>query len=102
MYYYNIIVGFLCKYSLGPGNYLKAQAPSLSYGVRGRVSSTYMKYVNPEEKEIFPDKQRDYKAAIANKRYVRPFNFGAGLTVGYEFNVGILTSGNYNLGLTDV
>ncbi|MRG43925.1 outer membrane beta-barrel protein [Chitinophaga sp. SYP-B3965] len=101
-HYLELPANFLYKYSLGPGKLFAGAGPFLSYGISGRVKAEYEAYDSPERTVVFLDKQGDYNTAITNRQYLRPFNAGVSFTLGYEFNTGILISGNYNLGMTDV
>ena len=101
-HYLELPVNFLYKLPLGPCKLFAGLGPFLSYGVSGRVKTNYTGYFAPEEKVIFLEKQRDFEAIVARKQYLRPFNAGAGITLGYTFDAGILITGNYNMGLTDV
>lgn len=101
-HYVDLPLNFLFKYPLGAGKLFAGVGPVVSYGIKGRVNGTYVNYTAPEEKVIFLDKQRDYDAAIKHKQYLRPFNAAAGFTLGYELHAGVMISGSYHLGLTDV
>lgn len=101
-HYLELPVNFLYNLPLGPGKLVAGIGPFLAYGISGRLSTNYAGYFGPEEKVIFLEKQRDYEAIVARKQYLRPFNAGAGITLGYTFDAGILVAGNYNMGLTDV
>lgn len=101
-HYLELPVNFLYKYSLGPGKFFAGAGPFLAYGVSGSVNREYDGYTSPEKIVVFLDKQKVFDGSDEVKQYLRPFNAGIGFTLGYEFNVGILISGNYNLGLTDV
>ena len=101
-HYLELPVNFLYKYSLGPGKFFAGAGPFLAYAVSGRMKRSYDKYTYPEEIVVLLDKQRVFNGIDEPRQYLRPFNAGVGFTLGYEFNAGILISGNYNLGLTDV
>lgn len=101
-HYLELPVNFLYKYSLGPGKFFAGAGPFLAYGVSGRMNRAYDGYTYPEDIVVFLDKQKVYNGIDEPTQYLRPFNAGVGFTLGYEFNAGILISGNYNLGLTDV
>ncbi len=101
-HYMELPLNFLFKYPLGPGKVFAGVGPVISYGIKGRVNGAYMDYAAPEEKVFFLDKQRDFDAAIKHKQYLRPFNAAAGFILGYELHAGVLISGSYHLGLTDV
>lgn len=100
-HYLELPVNFLYKYSFGTGKLFAGAGPFFSYGVRGRVNRKYDAYTYPEATVVFLDKQREYNGIDEPRQYLRPFNAGAGFTLGYEFNAGILISANYNMGLTD-
>lgn len=107
-HYLQLPLHFLGKYPLGPGRLFAGGGPVLSYGVSGRVKSTFVDHWagygtgTETEKVYFLDKERDYEAALARKQYIRPFDAGVGFTAGYEFHFGLMIGAGYTLGLTDV
>lgn len=101
-HYLEMPVNFLYKHTWGPGRLFVGAGPFLAYGIKGSVDATHMKTYHLKETVVFMNKPRSYQSIMAQKRYLKPFNAGAGLMLGYECFSGMTLSANYNIGLTNL
>lgn len=93
--YLEVPVLFLYKGGLGDSHVLLGFGPYLSYGLMGKVKS--------DAAEVDVKFKSDVSATDAlSALYVKPFDFGAKLMAGYEFNGGLSLALNASYGMSNI
>ncbi len=100
--YLEIPFNFVYKLPLGSGKIAAGFGPYVAHGLKGRYDFDIVQNgqsVTQNSKAVqFSSKPNDNLVTMR----VYPWDAGANFVLGYEFNNGIMISGNYSLGLTDV
>ncbi len=98
--YIELPVNFLFKPALGNGHLLLGLGPYIAYGIGGKVKLSGSG--NDFEKNIKFENKLTESQLLDNEFYLRPFDAGANLLAGYEFNFGISFQLNAQLGLLKI
>lgn len=105
--YLELPLNLVYKFPLGPGKLLAGAGPYIAYGLGGS-SSAIAVLDNGEAQHI------DYNVKFRNESgpvlgddgkiylFYRPWDVGANILTGYEFNNGLSLNINYSLGLTNI
>ncbi len=99
IYYLELPLNFLYKPMLGNGHLLLGVGPYVAYGVSGKIkyeggNTSDTQDVKFDNKVTIPEAAQDF--------YLRPFDAGANLFVGYQFANGLLFQLNTQLGLINI
>jgi len=98
--YIELPVNFIYKPVLGNGRLLLGLGPYIAYGISGKVefSGSGIDF----EQDIKFENDLSESQLLDDEFYVRPFDAGANLLAGYEFDFGISFQLNAQLGLLKI
>jgi len=101
--YLELPVNFLYKHSFGKGKLFAGVGPYLAYGISGKIKwkIDYSDRVPPGP-DITDDVDVKFKNTVVENStaiYVKPFDAGANIMIGYEMDMGLLFSLSYSQGL---
>jgi hypothetical protein len=101
--YLEVPVYLLYKHSFHKGKLFAGLGPYLSYGISGKIKWV-VDYHNriPDPDPYFTDEDVKFKNEVGsngNVEYVKPFDAGANVMLGYEMDMGLFFAVNYSHGL---
>jgi hypothetical protein len=95
--YIELPVNFIFKPVLGNGRLLLGFGPYIAYGIAGKLKLSDSEI--DVEKNLKFENNLSQSQLMDEEYYLRPFDAGANLLAGYEFNAGISFQLNVQLGL---
>ena len=100
--YIELPINLLFKPALGNGNMLLGFGPYVAYGIGGKDKLDAKVFGFDVDKEVDVIYQNTKETGDIGDHYVRPFDAGANLIIGYETGMGLSVQLNAQLGLLEM
>jgi len=94
--YLEVPLNLIYKAKVGKGKFFGGFGPYLAYGIAGKVKGKNEASGLTTEIDV---KFKNQTTGTSNAVYVKPFDLGINIPVGYELDMGLLFSANFSLGL---